>query len=379
MQQFFNHRFHLAENSWQRREFLNHWWQIYRPDPRWVPPPWADLLQTLAPERSGHLARMEPLLLYGEALPRQARPSSAQRHDLSTFSGSLFEAPVAAGLLLRDPRRQDGAAYAVWPHIANDGEVLVRFLDRAAELLQPLGIGQLILPVGLSPHLGSGSLQDYFHQLPPLHTPYDPPYLPELLAAVCRPLGRSLLYNAGVAAHLDEPVAGPATLQRFELHRLAGDLLPLFAQTMPVWAGFPPPDALEASFLISWIGRWPHTAWLATVDGQPVGFVLLQPDLSPLLRQNNGGRRLWQRLWMAWRSDKPTVGGRILFGGVAAGYQRLGIGRQLWQQALHCAAQAGWQTLSYGPVPSTAPANDFLQAQGLEPQRTYLLHRYEFS
>jgi ribosomal protein S18 acetylase RimI-like enzyme len=317
-------------------------------------------------------------LIYGEALPRRSQPRSPQQNDLSAFSGALFEETIAAGLLLRDPRRRDGSAYVALPHLANDTEALSRFLAMAQEILQPAGVRQLILPTGISPHLGTGVLQDHFHRWPPLHSHYNPPYLPEMMMEICRPLGRSLLYEVEVSRWLSNERKGPATLRPFEPARLAGDLLPLFQQAIPIWADFPLPDAHEATFLLNWIGRWPLAGWLAEIEGDAVGFVLLQPDLSSILRRSNGGRSLWTRNWLAWRARRPTGAGRLLFGGVVSSHRRQGIGRQLWQQALRHSHEAGWERLSIGPLPSTAPANNFLEAQGVEAQRTYLLHRYEF-
>lgn len=375
---YFNYRFQLAEGGWQRRDFAGRWWRIYENDPRWAPPLWSDFRATLDLSRTPHLARLDPLLLYGEALPRRSQPRSPQHSDLPAFSSALFEESIVAGLLLRDRRRRDGAAYVALLHVANDTETLLRYLTMVGEILQPAGVRQLILPTGISPYLGTGVLQDHFHRWPPLYSPYNPPYLPEMMMEICRPLGRSLLYEVEVARSLEKVRQGPATLRPFDPVRLAGDLLPLFQQTMPTWADFPLPDEQEAAFLLRRLGRWPVVGWLAEVNGEAVGFVLLQPDLAAILRQSNGGRRLLGRAWLAWRTRRPVKAGRTLFGGVAPAYRRRGIGRQLWQQALRHSYESGWERLSIGPLPSTAPASNFLQAQGVEPQRTYLLHRYEF-
>ncbi|MBX3000074.1 MAG: GNAT family N-acetyltransferase [Caldilineaceae bacterium] len=378
LSRYFNYRFQLAEGSWQRRDFAGRWWRIYENDPRWTPPLWSDWRSALEPDRTPHLARLDPLLLYGEALPRRTQPHSPQRSDLPTLSSALFEESIVAGLLLRDRRRRDGAAYAACLHVANDAETLSRFLMTAREFLQPAGVRQLILPTGISPYLGTGVLQDHFHRWPPLHSPYNPPYLPELIMEICRPLGRSLLYEVEVARLLEKERDGPATLHPFEPRRLAGDLLPLFQQTMPTWADFPPPDEPETVFLLKWISRWPLAGWLAEVEEQPVGFVLLQPDLAAILRRGRGGRQLWGRAWLAWRARQGVKAGRLLFGGVAPSQRRQGIGRQLWRRALRHSYESGWDRLSVGPFPSTALVNNFLEAQGVKPQRTYLLHRYEF-
>jgi GNAT superfamily N-acetyltransferase len=383
LHKYINYRFQVAEGNWQRREFASHWWRIYEHDSRWSPPFWPALSWSLDPARNPHLARMDPLLLYGEAFPRRVRATSPQQSDLVGFSTALFEESIAAGVLLRDPRRRDGAAYVAMLHLVNDRTSLSNFLNRAQDLLVPAGARQLIVTTGLSPHLGTGVLQDHFHQLPPLYTPYSPPYLPELLVEACRPLGRSQLYVATVEDHIEDHfgkphVPGPAQLHPLEPARLATDLLPLFQEATPTWADFPPPDALEATFLLRWLDSGPLMGWVAEVDGKAVGFILLQPDLTGVMHRARGGRRLLWRPWLHWRKLRRVKAGRLLFGGVLANFRRQGIGHQLWQQALRTAVEMDWLTLSVGPIPSTAPANSFLDSVGVKAQRSYLLHRYEF-
>ena len=378
MTRYFNYRFHIAEGSWQRRDFVRQWRHIYQSDDRWVPPFYPDLAQWLDVTRNAHLARMDPILLYGEALPQRKQPRSPHRTDLPAFSGAVFEESVVAGVLLRDRRRRDGAVYVAALHLANDDECLSRFLAQAQELLQPQGVRRLILPTGLSPHLGSGILQDHFHRLPPLHSAYNPPYLPEVAALVCRPLGRALLYEVVLPTQVANPQDGLAVVESFDPRRLAGDLLPLFAQTMPQWADFPAPDEVEADFLLSRLMRFPLRGWLATVAGEAVGYVLLQPDFAAALQRADGGRTPWWRLWLNWRMQQPVASGRLIFGGVLPPWRRQGIGGQLWRMAQQGAVNDGWRTLSIGPMPSTATGNLFLEAQGIAVQRTYLLHSYDF-
>jgi GNAT superfamily N-acetyltransferase len=142
-------------------------------------------------------------------------------------------------------------------------------------------------------------------------------------------------------------------------------------------ADFPPPDTGEASFLLRWLGHWPLYAWLAQVDGQPVGFVLLGPDVSSLLRKAKGGRHLPWRLWLTWRRRRPLRQGRIFYGAVLSQWQGQGIGHQLLHQALSAGHHLGWQRLSIGPVSDQAPACTFLERQGARPRQTYRLYQRE--
>lgn len=373
---YFNYSTQIAEGWWDRRSFAHKWWRIYADDPRWVPPYYPTLRRELEPSKNSHLARVAPIFIYTEALPRRKAPARRDSQSmLGLGGGSFFEEPVAATVALCDPRRRDGTAYLALLRCANDSESLERLLGRLAEALWAAGCRRVIGPTGLSPYLGTGVLQDYWDQLPPLHTPYNPPYLPEIVSDSLRPLGRSQLYHLDIPSESLPAPSARAQLVPLEPARLTMDLLPLFQAACPSWARFPPPDVEEAAFLLRWLGRWPLYGWLAQVDTDPVGFILLQPGLAPRLQLTNGGRNLLWRLWLAWASRRPVQHGRLLFGAVLPEWRGRGIGRQLLHQALATGRDEGWQTLSIGPLPSTAPACAFLEHYGAQRRQTYVLYQ----
>jgi ribosomal protein S18 acetylase RimI-like enzyme len=227
----------------------------------------------------------------------------------------------------------------------------------------------------LSPHLGTGLLVDHWDELPPLHSPHNPPYVPELLEGAMRPLGHSRLYQLTIPLERPPAPPTPAQISPLDPARLATDLLPLLEAACPSWGNFVLPDAKEAAFLLRWVGRWPLYGRLAQIQGEPAGFVLLGPDLSLPLRQAGGGRNLLGRLWFKWRSRRPVRRGRLLYGGVSPRWRGQGIGHQLMHQALVIGQEQGWRTLSIGPIPSTAPACAFLAHQGAHPRQTYVLYQ----
>lgn len=368
---YFNYAARIAEGRWDRRDFAHKWWHIYDNDPRWVPPYYPTLRRALEPAKNSHLARMSPIFISLEALPRRR----SLQQDTQMYATAAFEEPVAATVALCDPRRRDGTAYLAYLRCANDPESLDRLLMRLAEELWATGCRRVIGPTGLSPRLGTGLLQDYWNELPPLHTAYNPPYLPELVSGTLRPLGRSQLYHLDVPDELPPPPPAPAALAPLESARLTTDLLPLLEAACPAWAGFPPPDEAEVAFLSRWLRQWPLHGWLAQIDEQPVGVVLLQPDLAPQLHRANGGRNPIWRLWLKWASRRPARHGRVLFGGVLPEWREQGIGRQLLHQALVTGREQGWQTLTIGPLPTAAPARGFLEHHGAHPRQTYLLYQ----
>jgi GNAT superfamily N-acetyltransferase len=172
------------------------------------------------------------------------------------------------------------------------------------------------------------------------------------------------------------PALSPAALTPLALPDLAGVHLPLLATALAPHSDTAelPPDA--AALLLQWIGVYPATGWLAEVDGVPAGFVVVQPDLAPLVRRTGGGRWLPWRWYGAWAQRRPTHRGRLLFGGVAPTWQGRGVGRQLLAQALRHAAAAGWSELICGPFTTDTPVVAWLQRAGARVEQHYALYAW---
>lgn len=377
---YFNHKIHVAHTGWERWEFINSWRRLYGSDTRWTPPYYPALRRALNAETNSHLARMKHGLVYVDAIRRGQRRGLEQLADPPTPMALALEVSLAAAAVMIDPRRRDRSAYLALAHVVNDQETFGVFLDGVSDLMREYGCNRLLGFTGLSPHLGSGVLQDQWSQFPPLHTPYNPPYLPDLLANEMKTVETSRLYHLPVSQSTNKQITdirhAPAQLTPLDPQRLAGDLLPLLAAACENRLGFAPPDAEEAAFLLRWARVGPLHGWLALVDGTPAGFVLLQADLAARLRRADGGRSVLRRFWWLVANRLPAANGRILFGGVLPAYRRRGIGRQLLQQAL--AGAQGWQTVTVGPLWEGATAVSLLSQFDAQPLQTYALYEYGF-
>ena len=311
-------------------------------DPRWVPPH--------GPSLRRELRDPETHLIYVDALPQGP-----------TFRGSSLESAVAAVIIRRDSVRKDVGCLG-FLHSVNDGETLRVLLESLAEHLRPHGIRTVLGPTHLFPHLGSGALSSHWHLTPPLHTPYNPPFLDELCQSLVKRVGASRLYHlpAGVHIHGDSP----ATLSPFEPERLARDLLPLLQVACSANPTLSPPDADEAERMLRWLSAFPLHGWLAEVGDRPVGFALLQPDDSSTLRK--------RRFLRFGRARIPS--GRLLFLGVLPDFRGRGVARHLASQSLEGARERGWETLSAGPLPRET--GNTLEAWGAQPSQHYTLYRY---
>lgn len=501
---FFNYRPHWAHNTWDRWAFVHNWWRIEGRDERLAPPHYPLLRRELEPGRNPHLARMEPQFVYVEAFSR----SQGQEEGLVFGPGMIglqsFEIPLAAGIGLIDPRRKDQTAYLAMLRCANDKESLERLLDALAGEFQRAGCTRLIGPVGLSPHLGSGMLLDGWDQLPPLFTPYNPPFLPEISGSLFQPLRELVLYRISGTEEEKTSIVLERGLEitTIEPERLVQDLFPVFrgvfvggvktqgevklgensgytqfspssspekdhephissengplkggyggptsqggsirpsetesqagktlednteskkddgyAHSIPVHAKdraqepsdkqvespdesgynrnypagpnvtpaestseelFPAPDRLEAEFLLRWCSQAPLTALAAFQEGEPVGFVLLCPDLARAYARARGGRSLYWRYWLKVAMRRGAREGRLLFGGVLPGFRGRGVGRALLSAALEYARSAGWEHLSVGPVLRNRQTARFLERHGAALVRSYEIYLYDF-
>lgn len=370
---YFNYITRLAETGFERWEFMRSWQRLAARDEYWAPPHTPTLRRVLRPQRAPHFERLSPRLLLVEAMPRRRHPHDVRGLPAHAFPTAVMEQPVATAVLLHDPRRHDRTATVALLQTVND-ETTFRYLQtQIEEQLQALHIPRYIGPVGLSPHLGSGVLLDQWHLASPWHTAGNQPFLPELLDKRLRPLPPQRLYTVPVPTPPAAPT-GPAQLTPLDPTRLATDLLPLWRLACTNPYGFPLPDAMEAAFLLDWLHPYTLSGWTAVLNDLPVGFVLVQPDLGPLLARLGGARRWWQRPLWRLLQRRPAVHGRLLFGAVHADYRQRGIGRQLLQAALQMAQQQGWRTLSAGPLPLTGTAVSLLESAGAEAAQTIGLY-----
>jgi GNAT superfamily N-acetyltransferase len=378
LSEYYNLRCELAEGSLDRLGFIHTWWRLYAHEPYWAPPYYPALKEALNPERNPHLRRLSPHLVCLRGVSTGGRQGALSGDLLNNLGrGLALEAILACALLLYDSRRSDGCGYLALLHCQNTPSALEGLLNFAAEQLIPLGARRILGPVGISPWFGSGVLVNRWNDTPPADMAYNPPYLPELMEKTMEPGPVQRVYRLSLPAVSEAMPSGPAQLEALDARRLASDLLGLLAAASPGQVNYPPPDALEADFLLNWIGYWPYRGWLAKMNGQPAGFMLLQPDLSSLLQRTHGGRNAWQRLNLGLGLRQPARRGRVVLAGVAPTFRRQGIASQLWQHAVQFAQWEGWESLTTSPLLEDSPAAQFCMKYGGKPEQEYRLYRRE--
>lgn len=370
---YYNYYTRLADSWWERRDFVRGWRRLHGGDRRWVPPYYPLLMRSLSPDRFAYMDRQQPASVWIEAL--HGRPNTDGQWGMQRFNSVMMEESVAVATLLADPRRRDDTATMAMLSVANDVESAERLLMTLQEQAYQRGCSRLIGPTALSPHLGYGALLDHFDKPPPLHTPYNAPYLPEILDAVLARVQSAHLYHYHLSGHV-APIEGPAHLRPM----VAADDAKVLPNVLTALDGdpqFPRPDLAESAFLLAWWGIVPRVGWIAEVDGEVVGFVWLQPDLAPALRRAKGGRNWLWRTWWLWRRTRPVRNGRVVAIAVMPRWRRQGIGRQLWAAALNSAYFQGWRNVSIGPVVDDSVGAKFLLTHEATPLQHYALYGTE--
>lgn len=295
---YFNYSTHWPTDWWAKRSFIHAWWRIYADDPRWVPPDYREWQRLITSSHgAAYWRRINAQPLYLEALPAGRRQTHAVTAPPSLATGAVFETSVAATVLLCEPAH-DGAAYLSMLHCVNDEETLERLLAAAIEQSMEAGCTRLIGPTGIIPGWCAGALTNFFHVVPPNHTPYNPPYLPDLLGATMDVCHRTVLLRLPVTG-VAHQTTGPARIQPLNLAALYDDsdsaLLPLLNAALAPHACAPDLSADAAALLVRWVTVFPTVGWVASIDERPVGFVVVQPDLAPAMRRFGGGRPLATR------------------------------------------------------------------------------------
>jgi GNAT superfamily N-acetyltransferase len=373
---FYNYHVQTAGAGWETSQFLANLLRIYSDDRRCVPPQYA-LLRRELKKPGPHLARLSPLQISIDA--HRARKSGSHLNESSDFAltdPSLFEIPVAAAVAMK-ARGQDPTLGALaLLRTANDAKSLERCLEAAGHHLRELGCQKIIASTGLSLHLESGVLQDSWQELPPLYSPYNPPYLPDLLKEQMEPLDYGRLFHVELSkeqAH-EQPDLSSKNVHPLDPIDLTGPLLPLFQQAFMDRPGFLKPDRLEAEFILHWWSSLPIYSWQALDDsGLPAGFVLIQPDLAPLLQAARGGRGIWS-LYLKM-AKKTSSRGLLLAGAVSPEKRGRGYGKLLWRRACQAAMEMGWRSMTSGPHPVPSPAASFLESHGAQPRQSYQIYQ----
>ena len=265
-------------------------------------------------------------------------------------------------------------------------------LGAAEQWLHARGLDRVRGPTSPSMNHECGLLVDGFEHPPVIMTPWNPPYYETLLERAGYAGVQDLLgfwVPAGDRLAVPERVAKLAERARQrsgmtfreldvkELEREAASVLQLYADAWSGNWGFVPPG---------WDEFW-HTArelesvlaegfsFVAEVDGEVVGFMMIAHDVNEVLRRIPSGR-LWPwNIVRLWRGIPQVMRGRIVLLGLKAEFRNRGLFPLFAHEAARRAlaigaegAEASWVLADNQAL--VAP----LEAMGIEAYRRWRIY-----
>jgi len=322
--------------------FVDAQWKVLARDARWVPP-----LRIVV--RDGLDARRNPF--YREA----ERALFVAEKD-----GRVVGRVAAIENRAHNRHHGDRVGFFGFFDCVDDSEVAAALLQQAEEWLHARGLDTVRGPVSPSMNHESGLLVDGFDAPPVIMTPWNPPYYGAVVEQAGYEKAQDLL-------GYDIPAKGPDTvpdrLRRLAertakrtnvtfrtldvptLEREARLVLDLYCDAWSGNWGFVPPDWDEfwhtAKDLKSVLV--PEFSFVAEVEGEMVGFMMLARDINQVLRKVPSGRL---SPWSVARilTGLPKVQrGRVVLLGLRAEYRNRGLFPLFMYKAASLARETGFE------------------------------------
>ena len=211
-------------------------------------------------------------------------------------------------------------------------------LNAAKQWCREKGMDRMMGPMNLSTNHECGLLVENFEDPPVLGIPYNPPHYESLFQQWGLEKARDLISLSidvtGIPEYLQRAIPLIKKRNRFSVRTLRMDR---FEKEIDlVWQiynsawiynwGFVPMSHKEFVFTASEMKHFvdPTLCFIAEVQGEPVGFTLVLPDINQVLKAMNG--KLFPLGWLRFILGRKKINRyRVITLGIKKKYQRLGI------------------------------------------------------
>lgn len=353
-----------------RRAFIDVPWLVQANDPAWVPP--------LKHEFAKMVDRRHPFFEHGDA---------------AFFLAMRDGKPLGRISASDDPRCNQAhgtniGCFGMFECI-DDPTVAKRLLDAASGWLARRGRSVLRGPIDYSTNYPCGLLIEGFDTPPRVMMNHNPPYYRSLLEGAGLTKAKDLyawwFVDTGnlesIAPRLDRLATRfrirVRSLEKRHLETELERCRSLYNEVwQDAWQSVPFSES-EFKAVAKNLKRvaHPELALLAEVDGQPVGIVILIPDVNEAIAPLNGRLTTWGLpiglARLVWRLPRVKTA-RLAVLGVQNGYRRRGVAELLILQVMRNAVRAGFEAaeLSWTLEDNTL-VNQLIQRAGGVRYKTY--------
>lgn len=337
-----------------QKAFLRFPWKVFKDDPYWVPPLVSMQKERLDPRRNPTLAYM----------------------DIEYFMAWRGAEPVGTIAAFINHRHNEFHKERVgWFglfDVLDDREAALALLRTAEEWVQGRGMDAIRGPATFN-DLGEFGLQvDYFGPphvlLMPYHLPYYKTYVEEAgYSGIMDTLSYRITGEAMTGENVPPKIRRvleklqarrKVTLRRPDMKRFDREVALLEEMYKAAWEdnwGFVPPTHEEMTHIIGQLRQFfdPELAVVAEIEGRPVGFIVLFPDLNQALQHARPHPdtpefiTLLRLLWH-WKIRRKVDRLRVPFLGVIKEYRGLGIDAMLYMDIVDRALARGYTHADFG-------------------------------
>lgn len=365
----------VAATGLERHRFIRFQWEIYRDDPKWVPPLLMERHELLDPARNPFFRHADVTLFLAARGGRPVgRIAVAEDRNYNAFHGTRV------------------ASFGFFECV-DDAGVAASLFAAARNWARWRGLTSLLGPMNLSTNYECGLLVEGF-EAPYVMTPYNPPRYADLFAACGLQKAKDLFSferSASVApperfVRVADKIRQHAgiSIRSLDMRDFPAEVARLKAVYNSAWEknwGFVPMTDAEFDKLARDLRPVirPELCLLAEDQGDPIAFALSVPDVNQALRHLDGRLTrfglpvgLAKLLWYQRRITRV----RLLALGIKEGWRRRGLDAALIVEAIRRTDQCGYQG---GEVGWSLEDNDLInraiEGCGARRSRVYRLYQ----
>jgi GNAT superfamily N-acetyltransferase len=345
-------------------------YELYRGDPRWVPPLRRDVRDLLSRTKN-------PFFEHAEA-----------EYFLARREDRVVGRIAAIHNRLHNEFHADRTGFFGFFETVNDPAVAAALLDAAEAWLAPRGLDVMRGPASFSTNDEAGLLVDGFDTPPVVMMPHNPPHYATLIEGAGFRKAKDLLAyqrtDTGLPARL---VQGAALAERrygvrvrpLELGRFDQEVVVIKQLYNASWErnwGFVPMTDHEIDHLAKQLKPVvvPELVLFAERGDETIGFAVALPDLNVALRANPSGRMFPGILKVLWAARKIRRI-RILLLGALPAWRGKGIDVLLFKHVWEKATGKGYNWGEGGWILEDNQAmRNGLERMGFEAYKTYRLY-----
>ncbi|THB70529.1 MAG: hypothetical protein D6E12_02775 [Desulfovibrio sp.] len=304
----------------QLEAFLRFPWKVQETDPNWVPPVLSEQRKVLDKEKG-------PFFKHGEA-----------EYFLAYKDGELAGRVTAHVNYMHDERYEDNTGFFGFFECVEDTDVSRALFEAAAQWLGKKGRTRILGPLGFAIYDEVGILVDGFDSMPALMQTHNPAFYQDLV--LDWGFEKAIDWYAMLIDERLDNLEGLAKLrdsimkrQKLRLHRpspkemlnSAEEIRNLFNDTWDRnWGHIPFTNEQFTKIVkeMKPVLRSDLIRFLINEEGKIVAFIVILPDLNPVIKTFNGKLGLIRMLRLYWTAHfKPLEKIKVILMGVKREYQ----------------------------------------------------------